>query len=225
MPSPCGETRHAHGPPGTQARVRFRESPGIFRKFDMEAFLVSAGAVLLGEIGDKTMLLALVLATRFRKPWPVIAGILVATLLNHALAGLIGGWVRTVLPADWLPWIVGGLFIAVGLWALVPDKLDDDDEANPAGNGSAFFVTTIAFFLAEIGDKTQIATTLLAARFESLLAVVAGTTTGMMLADVPVIFVGAALATKLPLKAIRIIAAALFIALGVTTLIFRSSFG
>jgi putative Ca2+/H+ antiporter (TMEM165/GDT1 family) len=189
----------------------------------MEAFLVSAGAVLLGEIGDKTMLLALVLATRFRKPWPVIAGILVATLLNHALAGLIGGWVRTVLPADWLPWIVGGLFIAVGLWALVPDKIDDDDDAKPAGNGSAFFVTTIAFFLAEIGDKTQIATTLLAARFESLLAVVAGTTTGMMLADVPVIFVGAALATKLPLKAIRIVAAALFIALGVTTLVFRHS--
>ncbi|HET8881216.1 MAG TPA: TMEM165/GDT1 family protein [Solimonas sp.] len=189
----------------------------------MEAFLVSAGAVLLGEIGDKTMLLALVLATRFRKPWPVIAGILVATLLNHALAGLIGGWVRTVLPADWLPWIVGGLFIAVGLWALVPDKIDDDDEARPAGSGNAFLVTTIAFFLAEIGDKTQIATTLLAARFESLLAVVAGTTTGMMLADVPVIFVGAALATKLPLKAIRIVAAALFIALGVTTLVFRHS--
>ena len=192
----------------------------------MEAFLVSAGAVLLGEIGDKTMLLALVLATRFRKPWPVIAGILVATLLNHALAGLLGGWVRTVLPAEWLPWIVGGLFIAVGLWALVPDKLDDDDDdAKPNGVGSAFIVTTIAFFLAEIGDKTQIATTLLAARFESLLAVVAGTTTGMMLADVPVIFVGAALATKLPLKAIRIVAAALFIVLGVTTLIFRHSIG
>ena len=188
----------------------------------MEAFLVSTGAVLLGEIGDKTMLLALVLATRFRKPLPVIAGILVATLLNHALAGLLGGWVRTVVPAEWLPWIVGGLFIAVGLWALVPDKIDED-EARPAGDGSAFLVTTLAFFLAEIGDKTQIATTLLAARFDSLLAVVAGTTTGMMLADVPVIFIGTALAAKLPLKAIRLVAAGLFIALGVTTLIFGRS--
>ena len=188
----------------------------------MEAFLVSTGAVLLGEIGDKTMLLALVLATRFRKPLPVIAGILVATLLNHALAGLLGGWVRTVVPAEWLPWIVGGLFIAVGLWALVPDKIDED-EARPAADGSAFLVTTLAFFLAEIGDKTQIATTLLAARFDSLLAVVAGTTTGMMLADVPVIFIGTALAAKLPLKAIRLVAAGLFIALGVTTLVFGRS--
>ncbi|WP_028081239.1 TMEM165/GDT1 family protein [Solimonas soli] len=190
----------------------------------MEAFLVSTGVVLLGEIGDKTMLLALLLATRFRRPLPVIAGILVATLLNHALAGLIGGWVRTVLPSGWLPWIVGGLFIAVGLWALVPDKIDED-EAKPAGDGSAFLVTALAFFLAEIGDKTQIATTLLAARFDSLLAVVAGTTTGMMLADVPVIFIGSALAAKLPLKAIRIVAAGLFITLGVTTLVFRHAVG
>lgn len=190
----------------------------------MEAFLVSTGAVLLGEIGDKTMLLALVLATRFRKPLPVIAGILVATLLNHALAGALGGWVRTVVPAQWLPWIVGGSFIAVGLWALVPDKIDED-EAKPAGDGSAFLVTALAFFLAEIGDKTQIATTLLAARFDSLAAVVAGTTTGMMLADVPVIFVGAALAKKLPLKAIRIVAAGLFLVLGVSTLLFRHSLG
>ncbi|MFT4045717.1 MAG: TMEM165/GDT1 family protein [Solimonas sp.] len=188
----------------------------------MEAFLVSTGAVLLGEIGDKTMLLALVLATRFRRPLPVIAGILVATLLNHALAGLLGGWVRTVVPAGWLPWIVGGLFIAVGLWALVPDQIDEE-EAAPQGSGSAFLVTAIAFFLAEIGDKTQIATTLLAARFDSLPAVVAGTTTGMMLADVPVIFVGAALATKLPLRVIRIAAAGLFIVIGVTTLVFRHS--
>jgi len=188
----------------------------------MEAFLISTGAVLLGEIGDKTMLLALVLATRFRKPWPVIAGILVATLLNHALAGLLGGWIRTVLPDQWLPWIVGGLFIAVGLWALIPDKIDED-EAEPKGNGSAFLVTTIAFFLAEIGDKTQIATTLLAARFDSLIAVIAGTTTGMMLADVPVIFIGAAMAKKLPLKPIRMVAAALFIVLGVSTLLFRDA--
>src|SRR3546814_746000 len=148
----------------------------------MEAFLVSTGAVLLGEIGDKTMLLALVLATRFRKPMPVIAGIVVATVFNHALAGLVGGWLRAVISAEYLPWIVGISFIAVGLWALVPDKIDED-EAKPKGNGGAFIVTMVAFFLAEIGDKTQIATTILAARFDSLLAVVAGTTTGMLLAD------------------------------------------
>ncbi|HEY9544603.1 MAG TPA: TMEM165/GDT1 family protein [Solimonas sp.] len=188
----------------------------------MEAFLVSTGAVLLGEIGDKTMLLALVLATRFRKPMPVIAGIVVATVFNHALAGLVGGWLRAVISAEYLPWIVGISFIAVGLWALVPDKIDED-EAKPKGNGGAFIVTMVAFFLAEIGDKTQIATTILAARFDSLLAVVAGTTTGMLLADVPVVFIGAALAGKLPLKAIRVAAAGLFIVLGVTTLIFRHS--
>jgi putative Ca2+/H+ antiporter (TMEM165/GDT1 family) len=185
----------------------------------MQAFLVSAGAVLLGEIGDKTMLLALVLATRFRKPWPVIAGIVVATLFNHALAGALGGWLRAAIPAEYLPWIVGLSFVAVGLWALVPDKMDEDE--SPKGNGGAFVVTTVAFFLAEIGDKTQIATTILAARFDSLLAVVAGTTTGMLLADVPVVFIGTAVAAKLPLKLIRIFAAGLFIVLGITTLVFR----
>lgn len=190
----------------------------------MEAFLVSTGAVLLGEIGDKTMLLALVLATRFRKPVPVIAGIVVATLFNHTLAGLVGGWLRVVIAAEYLPWIVGISFIAVGLWALVPDKVDEDD-ARPKGSGGAFIVTAVAFFLAEIGDKTQIATTILAARFDSLFAVVAGTTTGMLLADVPIVFIGAALAGKLPLKTIRIAAASLFIVLGVTTLIFRHSIG
>lgn len=190
----------------------------------MEAFLVSTGAVLLGEIGDKTMLLALVLATRFRRPIPVIAGIVVATLFNHALAGALGGWLRTVISAEYLPWLVGISFIGVGLWALVPDKIDDD-ETKPKGNGGAFIVTAVAFFLAEIGDKTQIATTILAARFDSLLAVVAGTTTGMLLADVPVVFIGTALAGKLPLNAIRIAAAGLFIVLGVTTLIFRHSIG
>ncbi|NKF21105.1 TMEM165/GDT1 family protein [Solimonas marina] len=190
----------------------------------MEAFLVSTGAVLLGEIGDKTMLLALVLATRFRKPAAVIAGIFVATLFNHALAGLVGGWLRAVIPAGYLPWLVAASFIAVGLWTLVPDKLDED-EAKPRGNGGAFLVTVVAFFLAEMGDKTQIVTTLLAARFDSLPAVVAGTTTGMLLADVPVVFIGMALAAKLPMKAIRITAATLFIALGVTTVIFRHSLG
>ncbi|NGY06455.1 TMEM165/GDT1 family protein [Solimonas terrae] len=189
----------------------------------MEAFLVSAGAVLLGEIGDKTQLLALVLATRFRKPWPVIAGIVVATVFNHALAGLIGGWLRIVVAPDYLPWLVGLSFIAVGLWAIKPDTVDED-EGQRSGR-SAFPVTVISFFLAEIGDKTQIATTILAARFDSLLAVVSGTTLGMLLADVPVVFVGAALAHKLPLNAIRYAAAGLFIVLGVTSLIFRHELG
>ncbi len=187
----------------------------------MQAFLVSAGAVLLGEIGDKTQLLALLLATRFRKPWPVIAGIVVATVFNHTLAGVIGGWLRRVLAPEWLPWIVGVSFIAVGLWALKPDTVDED-EGQRSGR-SAFLVTVISFFLAEIGDKTQIATTLLAARFDSLLPVISGTTAGMLLADVPVVFLGAALAQKLPLKGIRMAAALLFIVLGVSALIFRDA--
>ena len=182
----------------------------------MEAFLISCGAVFVGEIGDKTMLLALVLATRFRKPLPLIAGILVATLFNHALAGLIGGWLRGLVDPAWLPWLVGGSFVLVGLWALKPDTLEDS-EGQQLGN--AFIVTTIAFFLAEIGDKTQIATTLLAARFDTLIPVVAGTTLGMLLADVPVVFVGARLAQKLPLKTIRYVAAGIFIAIGLTTLL------
>ncbi len=187
----------------------------------MEAFLVSTGAVLLGEIGDKTQLLALVLASRFRKPGPVIAGILVATVFNHALAGLAGTWLRDLLSPQLLPWLVGGSFIAVGLWALKPDTLEEG-EGQRLGH-SAFWVTTLAFFLAEIGDKTQIATTVLAVRYDALLPVVGGTTLGMLLADVPVVFLGAALAQRLPLKAIRIAAAALFIVLGLATLLWRDA--
>jgi putative Ca2+/H+ antiporter (TMEM165/GDT1 family) len=199
----------------------FASRPALSGILDMQAFLVSAGAVLLGEIGDKTQLLALLLATRFRKPWPVIAGIVVATVFNHTLAGVIGGWLRRVLAPEWLPWIVGVSFIAVGLWALKPDTVDED-EGQRSGR-SAFLVTVISFFLAEIGDKTQIATTLLAARFDSLLPVISGTTAGMLLADVPVVFLGAALAQKLPLKGIRMAAALLFIVLGVSALIFRDA--
>lgn len=215
-----GETGTCATAAGRVAPVRFRIAPGLLES-DMEAFLVSAGVVLLGEIGDKTQLLALLLATRFRRPAPVIAGIVVATLCNHALAGLVGGWLRNIVPAAWLPWLVGLSFIAVGVWALVPDRVDED-EAPHAGR-SAFLVTVVCFFLAEIGDKTQIATTLLAARFDSLVAVVGGTTLGMLLADVPVVFLGAALAQKLPLKAIRAVAAGLFVLLGLTTLVFRSA--
>ena len=189
----------------------------------MEAFFVSTGAVLLGEIGDKTQLLALMLASRFRRPWPVIAGILVATVFNHALAGLAGAWLHDLLSPQWLPWIVGASFIGVGLWALKPDTLDAH-EGQGSGR-SVFVIAAVAFFLAEIGDKTQIATTVLAVRYDALIPVVSGTTLGMLLADVPVVFLGAALAQKLPLKAIRIAAAALFIVLGLATLLWRDALG
>lgn len=184
----------------------------------MEAFLISAGAVFIGEIGDKTMLLAILLASRFRRPWPIVAGILVATTLNHAVAGLLGDWVAGTLDPRVLRWICGALFIAVGLWALKPDTLEEGEGAR---QGNAFLVTTVSFFLAEIGDKTQIATTVLAARFHSVWDVVAGTTAGMLLADVPVVLLGAALAQRLPLKPIRYVAAGIFIVLGVVTLLWR----
>lgn len=183
----------------------------------MESFLVSTGTVFLGEIGDKTQLLAIILASRFKKPWPIVVGILVATTLNHAVAAWAGNWIAATLSPDLLRWIVGASFLGVGLWALKPDTAS---ESEVKGSGSAFVVTTVSFFLAEIGDKTQIATTVLAARFNELVPVVAGTTLGMLLANVPVVFLGAALAQRLPLGPIRLVAAATFIALGVVTLVF-----
>ena len=185
----------------------------------MEAFLVSAGVVALSEIGDKTQLLALVLAARFRKPWPIIAGILAATLANHALAGFVGNWVRGVVAPETLRWIVAASFFAVAIWALVPDALDDDVEPPPTSRWGVFGMTVVAFFLAEMGDKTQIATVVLAAQFHSLLAVVLGTTCGMLLADVPVVLIGKAASTKIPFKAVRIVAALLFAGLGVYALL------
>ena len=178
---------------------------------------MSTGVVALGEIGDKTQLLALMLSARFRKPLPIVAGILVATLANHALAGWLGNLARAVLPADFLRWGVALSFFAVAAWALKPDTLDDD-ESPPASRWGVFGVTVVAFFLAEIGDKTQIATIVLAARFDALLAVVLGTTLGMLLANVPVVLIGKAAATKIPFKAVRIAAAVLFAALGVYAL-------
>ncbi len=179
----------------------------------MEAFLISAGIVALGEIGDKTQLLALMLAARFRKPAPIIAGILVATLANHAIAGYLGNLVRSWLAPDVLRWVVAASFFAVAAWALKPDTIDD--AAPPtASRWGVFGVTLVAFFLAEIGDKTQVATMVLAARFDSLAAVVLGTTCGMLLADVPVVLIGKVAATKIPFKAVRIAAALLFAALG-----------
>jgi putative Ca2+/H+ antiporter (TMEM165/GDT1 family) len=178
----------------------------------MEPVFVSMGLVALAEIGDKTQLLAILLAARFRKPWPIIAGILVATLLNHAMAAGAG-----YLVADWLKGQafqigVGVAFILMGLWALVPDK--QDDEALSRSAGSVFLTTLIAFFFVEIGDKTQIATSLLAARFHDVVLVTIGTTLGMMLANVPAVLFGEAITRLVPLKIVRIAAAAIFVALG-----------
>lgn len=183
----------------------------------MEAFFTSATLVALAEIGDKTQLLSFVLAARLRKPLPIIAGIFVATVLNHALAGTLGVWLAKLISPQWLPWITGAIFVAFGLWALHPDSLDEDPKQHPAG---AFITTTIAFFIAEMGDKTQFATVALGAQFQdALLAVVMGTTAGMMLANVPAVMVGERLAKRLPLSMIRWIAAAMFVATGVTIML------
>lgn len=178
--------------------------------FPFAAALVSTGAVALAEIGDKTQLLALLLAARFRRPWPIVAGILVATLLNHALAGWLGAVVARWLTPELLRWIVAGSFLAVALWTLKPDAIEDD-QALPARN--AFVATTVAFFLAEIGDKTQVATVLLAAKYQPLWEVVAGTTLGMLLANVPVVALGSRFADRLPLRTARFVAAIVFAAL------------
>ncbi|WP_031374194.1 TMEM165/GDT1 family protein [Lysobacter antibioticus] len=174
--------------------------------------LVSTGTVALAEIGDKTQLLALLLAARFRKPWPIIAGILVATLLNHALAAWFGTLVAQWLQPQVLRWIVAASFLAVALWTLKPDRLDDEPQFSARG---AFLATTIAFFFAEIGDKTQVATVLLATRYEPLWAVIAGTTVGMLLANVPVALLGSRFADRLPLKTARYVAATVFATLAI----------
>ena len=176
----------------------------------MQAFLVSTGVVALAEIGDKTQLLSLVLAARFRRPWPVILGILVATLLNHAGAGAIGAVVSEWLGPRTLRWVLALSFFAMAAWTLVPDKLDED-EAAPTSMRGVFMATVVAFFLAEMGDKTQIATIALAARYDDLVSVVAGTTLGMLLANVPVVLLGSRFADRLPLRAARIAAALLFL--------------
>ncbi len=177
----------------------------------MEALAVSTLTVALAEIGDKTQLLALLLAARYRRPWPIVGGILVATLLDHALAGWLGAWAASCLTPDVLRWVVAASFIGIALWTLKPDKLDED-EALPARG--AFVATTIAFFIAEMGDKTQVATVLLAANYTPLWQVVAGTTVGMLFANVPVVLLGSRFAKRLPLRAARIAAALVFLALG-----------
>jgi len=183
----------------------------------LEGFWVSTGAVALAEMGDKTQLLSLVLAARYRKPWVIVAGIFVATLVNHALAGALGGWLTTLVSPQIMRWILGASFIAMALWMLVPDKLDDDDD-DRLGRFGVFGATIIAFFLAEMGDKTQIATVALAARFPSVVEVVAGTTVGMMLANAPVVFLGERITRALPLRKIQMVAALIFAVLGAMAL-------
>ena len=183
----------------------------------MEAFLVSSAVVGLAEIGDKTQILSLMLAARFQRPVPIIFGILFATLANHAAAGLAGTFFGSLLSGPWMRWILGISFLSVAVWALFPDKYESDDKET--GRTGALLSTLCAFFLAEIGDKTQIATIGLAARFEAFYPVVIGTTLGMMLANIPAVLLGHKLANKLPVKAIRIVAALVFAVLGVLTLI------
>ena len=183
----------------------------------MEAFLVSITTIAVAEIGDRTQLLSLVLAARYRRPWPIIAGILCATLANHALAGVVGVWFGSLLKPRTLDVVVGISMIVMAIWTLKPDQLDENTGAT--GAMGAFLATLTSFFIAEIGDKTQIATLALAAAYPSLLAVVAGTTGGMMLANVPVVFLGKAFASRLPLKAIHFGAALLFIVLGLIFLV------
>ena len=184
----------------------------------MQAFVIATGLVALAEIGDKTQLLAFMLAARFKRPVPIVLGIFVATVFNHAAAGALGSWLTNLIGPDVLRWILGLSFIAMAGWMLIPDKLDDDDAPKP-GHG-VFVTTVIAFFLAEMGDKTQIATVALAARFPAdFIGVVAGTTAGMMLANVPAVLVGGKLAHKLPVKLVHTVAAVIFAALGVLTLV------
>lgn len=183
----------------------------------MEALFVSIGVVALAEIGDKTQLLALLMATRFRRPLPVIAGILCATLLNHSIAAFVGTLATTFLHGPWMRWILGVSFLAMAGWALIPDKLADG-RAHVAERYGAFPATFISFFLVEIGDKTQLATMALAAQYRTVLPVVAGTTLGMLIADVPVVLLGGAAAGRLPVKPLRLAAAAAFAILGVVVL-------
>jgi putative Ca2+/H+ antiporter (TMEM165/GDT1 family) len=184
----------------------------------VEALLVSIGVVALAEMGDKTQLLSLVLAARCRRPLPIILGILAATLLNHALAGAGGAWIAALLGPQVMRWVLGLSFIAMGAWALIPDKLGPADASL---HGKRVFTTAFtAFFLAEMGDKTQIATVALAAKFPSLAAVVLGTTIGMLLANVPVVLLGERLTAKIPLRVVRPLAAAVFVLLGIAALVF-----
>lgn len=196
-----------------------RDDPDILFSA-LEAFLVSTGVVTLAEMGDKTQLLALVLAARFRQPWPVVAGILVATLANHGLAGAAGAWITTVIDPQLMRWLLAASFLAMAVWMLVPDRLDADAGATAAPRLGVFGTTVIAFFLAEMADKTQIATVMLAARYDAWLAVVVGTTLGMMLANVPVVWLGDRITRRVPIRTVHAVSALIFLGLGVAALVF-----
>ena len=183
----------------------------------MEAFLISTGIVALAEIGDKTQLLALLLAARFKKPWPIVWGILVATVLNHAMASALGAWITSLISPQTLRWMLGASCIAMALWMLIPDSLNDDADKKTVRFG-VFGTTLLLFFAAEMGDKTQVATVMLAARFDAFVAVVAGTTLGMMLANVPVVLLGERMTRLVPLQVVRIASAVVFLGLGVFAL-------
>jgi len=184
----------------------------------MDSLLVSTGVVALAEIGDKTQLLAFLLAARFKKPLPIIAGIFIATIFNHGLAGALGAWITSLLTPEVLRWVLGISFLGMAAWTLVPDKIEED-ETNVASRFGVFGATLVTFFLAEMGDKTQVATVAMAAHYPDPLMVVAGTTLGMLIADVPAVFAGDKLAAKIPLKLVHGIAAAMFAALGLATLL------
>jgi putative Ca2+/H+ antiporter (TMEM165/GDT1 family) len=184
----------------------------------LEAFFISTGVVALAEIGDKTQLLAFILAARFRRPWPIVAGILAATIVNHALAGAAGAWLMALAGPVVMRWVLGVSFLAMAAWTLVPDHVDEGEVAPRSGRG-VFLATIVAFFLAEMGDKTQIATVALAAKYASTVAVVAGTTLGMMIANVPAVFLGDRLLRRMPVRLVHGVAAALFAVLGIATLL------
>ena len=184
----------------------------------MDALLISTGIVALAEIGDKTQLLAFLLAARFKKPLPIVAGILCATVVNHGLAGALGAWITASLSPEVLRWVLGASFVGMSVWTLIPDRIEDD-ESEITGRWGIFGATLITFFLAEMGAKTQIATIAMAAHFPDPVLVVAGTTLGMLIADVPAVFIGDRLSARIPMRLVHGIAAALFAALGVATLL------
>lgn len=186
----------------------------------MEAFILSTGLVALAEMGDKTQLLALLLAARYRKPVPILIAILLATLLNHAIAAAFGQWLAGFFAAGWMRWLLAASFIGMALWMLIPDKLDDDEDSLARWHKYGVFgATFVLFFLAEIGDKTQIATVALAARFDALLPVLMGTTIGMMIANAPAVFIGDKLANRLPITLIHRIAAGIFLLVGIGVIV------
>ncbi len=184
----------------------------------MESFIVSTGVVALAEIGDKTQLLAFILAARFKKPIPIVLGILVATIANHGLAGALGAWITATLSPEILRWVLGLSFIGMAIWTMIPDEIEED-ETKIAKRFGVFGATLVTFFLAEMGDKTQIATVAMAAHYADAIMVVIGTTLGMLIADVPAVFAGEKLANKIPMKLVHSIAAAIFAVLGIATLL------